>query len=421
MADRKTLGEILVEAGRISREQVDQAVDYQKARGIRFGEALVALGAVTHEEMEWGLAAQFDLPYVFPDPSAVDLEAAALVSAEWALSNLAIPIMRAGDVLTVVVDAPTRSRAVEALAESTGLEVQLALASPARIRDLIRQVYARTAGHEAERKLPRPISLGDALDAAQRCGSWRFGVSVRGRRAWFWHDDGGTTRRALLDTYWEAALEEALDPPLRTVLGGKPAVAFSGMLVRGGVGTRVDVRCLVQGGGREILIRPVEEDGFLLRRFSPLPEGLLEEIRLLARTGSARFLVSAAPEELGREVLPHLPSLVFEPSWRSVHIQQAGGADTGDAFTLGLSHDPSRWASEMERLRAFHFDVMTVDLPGPSARWMRAALDVAAVTFVLRPRDEEVSAAGAAGVRWHLSAAREEGDHVAWSLDPLEH
>jgi len=420
VSDRKSLGEILVDAGRVSRQQVGQALEYQKAHGGRFGEALVALGAITHEEVEWGLAQQFDLPFVFPDPSAVDPDAAALVSAEWALANLAIPIMRAGNVLTVVVDAPVRSRAAETLAESTGLEVQLALASPARIRDLIRQVYGRGGSPEEQQRLPRPVPLGDALDAALQCQSRRFGISVRGRRGWFWHDDQGTIRRALLEAHWEAALDDALDPPPGAVLGGKPAAAFSGLLVRGGVGTRVDVRCLVGGGGREYLIRPVEEDGFLLRRFSPPPESVSEEVRLLARTGSARFLVSATPDELARDILPHLPSLLFEASWRSVHVHRGEGGETGEAFSVRLSPQPSRWAHELGELRVFHFDVVTVDLAGPVAEWMSAALDLAAVTFILWPRDRDVSPAREAGIRWRLSAVRDEEDHVAWSLDPLE-
>ena len=98
MAERRTIGQILMSFGRISEQDVAQALEYQKERGGYFGEALLACGLVSEEELEWGLASQFDLPYVFPGPDAVDPEAAALVSPEWALSHLTLPIMKAGKI-----------------------------------------------------------------------------------------------------------------------------------------------------------------------------------------------------------------------------------------------------------------------------------------------------------------------------------
>lgn len=80
MAERRTIGQILLDLGRISEEDVGRALEYQRDHGGYFGEALQACGFVSKEELEWGLASQFDLPYVFPDPDAIDPDAAALVS-----------------------------------------------------------------------------------------------------------------------------------------------------------------------------------------------------------------------------------------------------------------------------------------------------------------------------------------------------
>lgn len=67
MSDRRVLGEILLEAGRVSPEDVEGALVHQRSHGGRFVEALLALGTTSVDEVEWGLAAQFDLPCVFPD------------------------------------------------------------------------------------------------------------------------------------------------------------------------------------------------------------------------------------------------------------------------------------------------------------------------------------------------------------------
>ncbi|MDH3424617.1 MAG: hypothetical protein OEN00_16595, partial [Gemmatimonadota bacterium] len=71
MSEKKTIGAILMGLGRISEDDITTALDYQREHGGYFGEALVACGLVSEEELEWGLASQFDLPYVFPEAEAV--------------------------------------------------------------------------------------------------------------------------------------------------------------------------------------------------------------------------------------------------------------------------------------------------------------------------------------------------------------
>ena len=62
MAERQTIGQILMGFGRIGEEDVTRALEYQREHGGYFGEALLAMGFVTQEELDWGLASQHDLP-----------------------------------------------------------------------------------------------------------------------------------------------------------------------------------------------------------------------------------------------------------------------------------------------------------------------------------------------------------------------
>lgn len=66
--------------GRISEEDVEKALEHQQEAGGYFGEALLAMGFVSQDELKWALASQFDLPYIFPESDSIDPEAAALVS-----------------------------------------------------------------------------------------------------------------------------------------------------------------------------------------------------------------------------------------------------------------------------------------------------------------------------------------------------
>ncbi len=58
MVHSNRLGEILVHHGRITRDQVDDALRAQRATGIRFGEALVMLGAATWEDIHHAIRMQ---------------------------------------------------------------------------------------------------------------------------------------------------------------------------------------------------------------------------------------------------------------------------------------------------------------------------------------------------------------------------
>lgn len=414
----RTLGRILLDLGRVNESDVARALEHQRRHGGYFGEALVALGLVTPDDIEWVLASQFDLPYIFPDPEAIDPDAAGLVSPDWALTHLTLPIMRVEDTLTVVVDSPLRSDAVEELARRTGCTLELALASPDRIRELIRQVYARATAREEERS--RVCSLDEALSLAGRAGAHRFGISVRGSHAWFWYDDAGTVRRRPLDPRWERAMEDVAAPSVSGQVQGRSRAVFSTTVELDGRTIPTDVRYLADGTGREFLFRPVEGPDALHDRFTPPPPGVLTEVQLLARSGAARFVVTSEPRELAHQVLPWLPALFFDPSWRSIHIHGAGGEAPEGTFSLELPPDADRWAHDLETLRAFHFDVVTVDLSGHPGTWTATALDVASVVFILWGPDQDLGMARREGVRWRVHLARSEGDHMEWSLGPIE-
>ena len=215
-------------------------------------------------------------------------------------------------------------------------------------------------------------------------------------------------------------MERFLDPAPATHIDDETVRAlWDGQLNREGVMQPVEVRYIADESGHEFLFRPVHESTRLKDRFPPPSEGVLSEVRMLARSGSARFVVTTSPNELGHEILPHLPPLLLDPSWRSIYVNAQDTDAAEEAFSLKMPSDPEQWATELETLRAFHFDVVTVDLTGNQADWASTALDVASVAFLLWPMEEDRRPAYDAGIRWELHIARAEGDRLEWSLEPL--
>jgi hypothetical protein len=417
MAERRNIGQILMSLGRITATETENALRYQRDHGGYFGEALVALGIVSQDELEWGLASQFDLPYVFPDADSVDPEAVALVSPEWALAHLTLPIMKTADTLTVVVDSPLKADAVDELAARTDRTIQLALAGPGKIRELIRQVYARASARD-EGERAAPVSLNEAIGLALNAAAPRFGISTRKTRSWFWYDDAGTVRRRPIEGIWAPDLDKALDPAASKEIKGRDRKQWNARLARLGMVTPVEVRYLADETGSEYLFRPIQEKGGVQERFPPPTPGILSEVRMLSRSGSARFIVTAEPGSLGHEILPHLPPLLLDPSWRSVYVNAVDQKAAAEAFSIQMPKDPKKWVSELETLRAFHFDVVTVDLTGNADSWASSALDVASVAFLLWPDNQDRRLAWEAGIRWELHI-EQEGSLLDWSLEPL--
>lgn len=57
------IGEIIRQTNQLNLEQIDQVLTYQKEKGMRFGEAAIALGFATGEDVLWALSQQFHYPY----------------------------------------------------------------------------------------------------------------------------------------------------------------------------------------------------------------------------------------------------------------------------------------------------------------------------------------------------------------------
>ncbi len=418
MSERRTIGQILMSFGRIDEADVERALEYQRDHGGYFGEALLGLGLVSQEELEWSLASQFDLPYVFPDADSIDPQAAGLVSPEWALAHLTLPIMRVDNTLTVIVDSPIKTKAVDELSKKTDCEIELALAGAGHIRELIRQVFARSTARE-EVEQPTPVTLVEGLRLGLTAGAAQFGISTRGGRSIFWYDDAGTTRRRPLLPRWMEEMDELLTPPPSESVRGQERTTFICRLNRDGIVTPAEVHYLADESGHEYLIRPTEEKTELQERFTPPNPGVMSEVRMLCRSGAARFVVTTSPEELGHTLLPHLPALLLDANWRSIYINASEQDAADEAFSLRMPTDPEQWTAELETLRAFRFDVVTVDLTGNAESWAETALDVASVAFLLWPHGEDRRPAYEAGIRWELHISQADDGQLNWTLEPL--
>src|SRR5258705_11686987 len=69
---RKLFGEILVADGLISREQLEEPLEVQKATGEFLGTILLELGQITESDIVRTLSVQYQLPFLRPSLYDID-------------------------------------------------------------------------------------------------------------------------------------------------------------------------------------------------------------------------------------------------------------------------------------------------------------------------------------------------------------
>ncbi len=136
-----SLGDILFTSQIITKSDIHAALEEQKRSGQRFGEALVSLGIVTQEDIDWALSNQLDIPYIRLKKEMIDPEAIRLIPARLARTYNFIPLIRAAGELSIAIADPLNRPAIEAIESQTGLSVNISVALIREIREMIDQCY----------------------------------------------------------------------------------------------------------------------------------------------------------------------------------------------------------------------------------------------------------------------------------------
>jgi len=67
----RSIGAILIDAGRLRPESAEAILRLQREQGLRFGDAAIKLGLLTQADIEFAISRQFDYPYLLRGQSAV--------------------------------------------------------------------------------------------------------------------------------------------------------------------------------------------------------------------------------------------------------------------------------------------------------------------------------------------------------------
>lgn len=140
MMVRKRLGDLLVESGMITKEQLDYTLQ-TKSPEEKLGDALLREGFITEQQLIEVLEFQLGIPHISISQYPIDLEVLQLVPKQLAKRHLVMPIRKEQNKLFVAMADPMDYFAIEELRMATGYHIEPAIATKDELYRNITKYY----------------------------------------------------------------------------------------------------------------------------------------------------------------------------------------------------------------------------------------------------------------------------------------
>jgi type IV pilus assembly protein PilB len=142
------IGELLLKEKRITPDQLQAALNHQKANGGKLGFNLVKLGIVKDDEITALLSKQYGVPSINLTQFEIDPAVIKLIPPETAHKYQIVPLSRAGATLTIAMTDPTNVFAMDDIKFMTGYNVEPVVASETAVVEAVLRYYPTGAAKQ---------------------------------------------------------------------------------------------------------------------------------------------------------------------------------------------------------------------------------------------------------------------------------
>lgn len=130
---KKRLGELLVEQGLLTNEQVQDALRMQHQSGLLFGETLVQNKLITEEKIVGVLVNQFGIPYILPSQYQISKDLLEIFEPAMMRRYQFVPMDSIGSVLVIAIAGSLTEDVLKEIEQQTGCTLQLFLTKMSEI------------------------------------------------------------------------------------------------------------------------------------------------------------------------------------------------------------------------------------------------------------------------------------------------
>src|SRR3977135_1130207 len=156
------IGELLLKEKRITPDQLQQALNHQKANGGKLGFNLVKMGVVKDGEITALLSKQSGVPSITLSQFEIDPAVIKLIPPETAHKYQIVPLSRAGATLTIAMTDPTNVFAMDDIKFMTGYNVEPVVASETAVVEAVLRYYPTGAAQQGPQKSSPTSSVATA-------------------------------------------------------------------------------------------------------------------------------------------------------------------------------------------------------------------------------------------------------------------
>ena len=146
MRKKIRLGEMLVDNGLITTEQLENALKEHKKAGLKLGHYLIKKNVCSEEAVVQVISRQLRIPRYEPSDFPLDMGLSQIVQAETSRKYSAVPLQRKGSVLFVAMNDPLDIDALDTLEVITNMEVEPVVCTEAEFGQAFTSLYGMYKG-----------------------------------------------------------------------------------------------------------------------------------------------------------------------------------------------------------------------------------------------------------------------------------
>ena len=144
--NKMQLGQLLLARDIVTAEQIEKALAEQKDKGHRklLGELLVEMGYCTENQIASALAQGYSVPYAQVTPKICDPKVIEILPREFLEEYIVLPLFKVNNVLTIAVNEPTNVFLIDEIERISGCKVQIVCSTSKDIKATL-QTYLPAA------------------------------------------------------------------------------------------------------------------------------------------------------------------------------------------------------------------------------------------------------------------------------------
>lgn len=175
---KKRIGDLLIERGLITENELQFALDMQKQTHEKLGEVLVKNNIVSEEDMAKTLAFQLEVDYVDLNRVNIDPELANVVMRNTARKNHLVSVQKQGDSLYVAMDDPLNYYGIDEVRKVTKMKIVPLIATTPAVERAITNLYGNEGANQAISDIQKERSDTPATVNTPSAGNFDFVIST---------------------------------------------------------------------------------------------------------------------------------------------------------------------------------------------------------------------------------------------------